>query len=63
LKPDYALAWFNLGGVCWNNKRFEDAFLVWNTAIAKFPDHNLAETLRKEEPFALFFAEEADEDS
>jgi tetratricopeptide (TPR) repeat protein len=63
LKPDYALAWFNLGGVCWNNKRFEGAFLAWNTAIAKFPDHALAETLRTEEPFALFFAEKTDEDS
>jgi tetratricopeptide (TPR) repeat protein len=63
LEPAYALAWFNLGGVCWNNERFEDAFLVWNTAIAKFPDHALAETLRTEEPFALFFAEKTDEDS
>jgi tetratricopeptide (TPR) repeat protein len=63
LEPDYALAWFNLGGVCWNNKRFEGAFLVWNAAIAKFPDHALAETLRTEGPFALFFAERTDENS
>ena len=59
LDSDYAVAWFDLGGVYWNNQRFEDAFRVWNTAIIKFPDHELAEKLRTEEPFALFFVDEA----
>lgn len=38
LDPDYALVWFNLGGVYWNAKMFGEATEVWLQALEKFAD-------------------------
>jgi tetratricopeptide (TPR) repeat protein len=46
LDPDYALAWFNLGGVHWNSGARTLALGVWREAILRFPDHELAAKLR-----------------
>jgi tetratricopeptide (TPR) repeat protein len=50
----YDLAWFNLGGVLWNNDERVDAVCVWHEALARFPDHHLAAKLREDLP--LLFA-------
>lgn len=39
LDKDYPQAWFNLGGIYWNEADFRRASLVWKKAIAKFPDY------------------------
>jgi len=61
LDENYDLAWFNLGGVCWNAPLYDEAFRIWDIAIAKFPDHELAATLRTEPAFAKYFRDEAEE--
>ena len=43
---EFALAWFDLGGVYWNNKRPVDAIAMWGEALRKFPDHELAAKVR-----------------
>lgn len=43
LDPQYKEAWFNLGGLYWNLKNFDNASIVWKEAILKFPNTNLAE--------------------
>lgn len=53
LDPNYALAWFNLGGVHWNSCAMVDASQVWKEAVRLFPDHELASKLRAELPFVL----------
>lgn len=54
LDPDYDLAWFNLGGIYWNLGVDEEAVRIWKEAIQRFPDHKLAEDLRRN--FSNFFA-------
>jgi tetratricopeptide (TPR) repeat protein len=38
IEPDYAKAWFDLGGLLWNMHDAEGALNLWNTALAKFPE-------------------------
>jgi tetratricopeptide (TPR) repeat protein len=51
LDPDYALAWFNLGGLYWNSLQMAQAASTWKEAVRRFPDHELAGRLRSEMPF------------
>ncbi len=51
LDPDYDLAMFNLGGVHWNSGDISGAAEVWRAAVGRFPDHDLADRLRREMPF------------
>ncbi len=53
LDPNYDLAMFSLGGAHWNNGDQIDALAIWTTAIARFPDHELAAKLRHDIP--VFF--------
>ena len=53
LNPNYALAWFNMGGVHWNAGELEEASRVWRAAVDRFPDHELAALLRRDLPFVL----------
>ena len=48
LDENYELAWFNLGGVYWNNQRIEEAINTWNEAIERFPSHELSLKLRND---------------
>ncbi|CAI2029409.1 TPR repeat-containing protein yrrB [Serratia fonticola] len=50
LNPNYAVAWFNMGGVYWNDGRLEEACRVWKVAVNRFPDHELAAMLRRQFP-------------
>lgn len=54
LDPDYDVAWFNLGGVHWNNGDRARGVEVWNNAIKRFPNHELTSVLRRDMP-TLFF--------
>jgi tetratricopeptide (TPR) repeat protein len=42
IEPDYALGWFNLGGVYWNHGNYTEAESTWSRALERFPDHELA---------------------
>lgn len=46
IDPDYDLAWFNLGGMYWNEGDRLKAISVWREALARFPDHELANQVR-----------------
>jgi tetratricopeptide (TPR) repeat protein len=46
IDPDYAKAWFDLGGLFWNLRDEEVAFAVWRAALARFPKSEYATTLR-----------------
>ena len=46
IDPKYALGWFNLGGTYWNDENLHEAASVWQEALAKFPDHELADGAR-----------------
>jgi tetratricopeptide (TPR) repeat protein len=48
LDENYDLAWFNLGGVCWNSNQRVRALSIWREAIEKFPDHWLTDKLRQD---------------
>ena len=48
LDPDYDLAMFNLGGAHWNSGEKIEALAFWTTAIERFPDHELADKLRRD---------------
>jgi tetratricopeptide (TPR) repeat protein len=50
LDPDYELAMFNLGGVCWNHGPKTEAISIWRDAVKRFPSHRLAEKLRRDLP-------------
>jgi tetratricopeptide (TPR) repeat protein len=50
LEPDYALAWYNLGGMYWNSGNREKAVETWKVALERFPDHELAEEVRRRSP-------------
>lgn len=47
LDKDYPQAWFNLGGIYWNEADFRRAGLVWKKAIAKFPDYEGCDRARE----------------
>ncbi|QDV73852.1 TPR repeat-containing protein YrrB [Botrimarina mediterranea] len=47
LDPDYELAMFNLGGVCWNYGSRKKAIQLWTEAIEKWPSHPLSEKVRR----------------
>ncbi len=47
---NYALAWFNLGGVTWNAQRKAEAISIWTEAMRRFPQHELAQQLRDDLP-------------
>lgn len=51
LNPNYEAAWFNLGGVYWNEGESEKASRVWKEAVYKFPEHELAALLHRDLPF------------
>jgi tetratricopeptide (TPR) repeat protein len=51
LDSEYALAWFNLGGVYWNAKMVDEAFTVWSEALQRFPDQKQATELLEMFPF------------
>lgn len=54
LKPDYDLAWFNLGGVHWNSRDWSKARATWRTAVERFPGHALAAQLSQDFGFVPF---------
>jgi len=41
IDPTYATAWFNLGGMYWNDGNAQEAMNVWREAVSRFPDHEL----------------------
>lgn len=53
LNPDNAAAWFDLGGIHWNNGDYKNARRVWRKAVKKFPNHELSLQLYKDIPYAL----------
>ena len=55
IDPDYDLAMFNLGGVCWNHGPKTEAIRVWTDALERFPSHPLAERLHRD--FSQIFGE------
>lgn len=46
IDTDYAIGWFNLGGMYWNEGNLSRAVSVWQEALARFPDHELADDVR-----------------
>jgi len=53
LDPDFATAWFNLGGLHWNNGNDAESRKIWTEAVARFPDHELTLILRRDLPMAV----------
>ena len=53
LDPDYALAWFNLGGIYWNRGDVIRAAEIWKEAVTRFPNHSKTTMLLQQLP-ALF---------
>ncbi|EAP9281033.1 tetratricopeptide repeat protein [Salmonella enterica] len=47
------LALFNLGGLYWNSRNYDEASRVWKLAVAYYPEHELSHKLRKDIPFIL----------
>jgi len=41
LNNDYPEAYFNLGGLYWNNNIIDKAIITWRIALEKFPTHEL----------------------
>jgi tetratricopeptide (TPR) repeat protein len=39
IDPNYAEAWFNLGGYYWNQGDTVNAYSTWEVAMQKFPKH------------------------
>jgi tetratricopeptide (TPR) repeat protein len=39
IDPNYAEAWFNLGGFYWNQGDHLHAYSTWEVAVQKFPNH------------------------
>lgn len=50
------LALFNLGGLYWNSKNYNEASRVWSLAVKYYPDHELSHKLRKDIPFILNYS-------
>ena len=53
LDENYALAWFNLGGIYWNSQNEELAIVTWTEAIQRFPSHDLSLKLLQDFPSLL----------
>lgn len=53
LNEKYASAWFDLGGVYWNNGQPIEAARIWNMAIVLFPQDVLADRVRRDFSFLL----------
>lgn len=53
LNDNHAPAWFNLGGIYWNNGQAVEAARIWKKAIALFPNNILAEEVRRNFGFLL----------
>ena len=53
LDENYALAWFNLGGIYWNSRNEAEAMSTWKEAIRRFPKHELSSKLQKNFPSLL----------
>lgn len=53
LNPEHETAWFNLGGVHWNDGDRINAQKVWRKAVKLFPNHELTTKLYQELPFIL----------
>ncbi|HAI3071931.1 TPA: tetratricopeptide repeat protein [Escherichia coli] len=47
------LALFNLGGIYWNSRNYDEARHIWKLAVEYYPDHELSRKLRKDIPFIL----------
>lgn len=47
------LALFNLGGLYWNSRNYDEASQVWKLAVEYYPDHELSHKLRRDIPFIL----------
>lgn len=47
------LALFNLGGLYWNSRNYDEASRVWKLAVEYYPDHELSHKLRRDIPFIL----------
>jgi tetratricopeptide (TPR) repeat protein len=50
LDPDYALAFYELGGAYWSAGDKMQALARWKVAIDRFPDHELAAKLKRDFP-------------
>lgn len=46
LNPDYAHAWYNLGGLYWNEGNLRKAIRIWKRALRKFPNFDRAKEVR-----------------
>jgi len=46
LDPNYPEAWFNLGGLYWNQGNTKKAEATWKVAMDKFPNHELCSQVR-----------------
>lgn len=46
LDPNYPEAWFNLGGLYWNQGDTQKAEATWKVAMNKFPHHELCSQVR-----------------
>ncbi len=46
IDPNYAEAWFNLGGYYWNQRDITNALSTWEVAIQKFPSHQDCEKVK-----------------
>lgn len=53
LDEECDLAWFNLGGVCWNSGDHTAAVSTWREAIRRFPTHSLSSKLRRDLPHLM----------
>jgi tetratricopeptide (TPR) repeat protein len=47
---NYDSAWFNLGGVLWNNGALPEAIAIWCQAINRFPEHEMTKHLTENLP-------------
>ncbi|ENB9457366.1 tetratricopeptide repeat protein [Morganella morganii] len=47
------LALFNLGGLYWNSRNYDEASRVWKLAVAYYPEHEFSLKIRKDVPFIL----------
>ena len=46
LNSNYPEAWFNLGGIYWNQGTAKKAKAIWKEAMDKFPGHELSNRVK-----------------
>lgn len=46
LDPDYPEAFYNLGGLYWNERLIPQAKTIWREAISRFPDHTVCSQVK-----------------